>query len=90
MKVTLRTGDEIEIIGPVVKPTREGVFISHREFNAKIKGVSVTISTEELEGATFPKDVEQQAQKAFEATLPDVAEAWNRLKRLYAARGEKA
>ena len=90
MKVTLSNGDEIEIIGPVVKETEEGVFISHREFNAKVNGDSRIISADDLVDATFPDDVAEQVQKAFEATLPEVERAWKKLNKFWATRGEKA
>ena len=80
MKVILSTGDEVEINGPVIKNTVDGLFISHREFNARINGEAGTISMDELEGAKFPDDVAKQMEKAFDDSLAQVKLTWSRLK----------
>jgi hypothetical protein len=80
MKVILSSGDEVEIIGPVIKDTVDGLFISHRAFNAEINGEVGTISMDELEGAKFPDDVVEQMEKAFDDSLAQVKLTWSRLK----------
>ncbi|WP_193173630.1 hypothetical protein [Nisaea nitritireducens] len=84
MKLVLATGDEIEIIGPVLKNTRDGIFISHHEFNANINGTSVVISSDDLDGAEFPEDFDDEVIKSFDDTLPDVLSNWKKMCRLYA------
>jgi hypothetical protein len=82
MKAVLSTGDEVEIIGPVIKKTNEGLFISRREFDAVMNGEAVRISMDELENAKFPDDIEDQIQRAFDDSLTQIKQAWNKLNNL--------
>jgi hypothetical protein len=82
MKAVLSTDDEVEIIGPVIKKTNEGLFISRREFDAVMNGEAVRISMDELENAKFPDDIEDQIQRAFDDSLTQIKQAWNKLNNL--------
>lgn len=80
IKVILSIGDEVAIIGPVIKNTVDGLLISHIEFNVEINGEIGTISMDELEGAKFPNDVVEQMKQAFDNSLTQVKLTWIRLK----------
>lgn len=82
MKVILATGDEIELLGPVVSKKPDGVFISHTDFRALIKGEETTVNAGSLANATFPTDAVQKADEDFAKHLPQVEEAWDRLRQL--------
>lgn len=81
-KCILPNGDLAEILGPVTAATPEGLLISHTEFFVRLSGISqpITMTLDDLRGAKFPMSVLKRVHANFEASYPEVLDAWDRHK----------
>lgn len=83
MDITLANGKQATLLGPQRTLLADGsTFTSHTAFYVRLNNVIYTMSLDVFTGAKFPDDVEDQAEKAFVDSLPDVLDALKRLQAL--------